>query len=82
MRGAKQGSGCARMSGNDLLGRSNDTCCEDTLARRKRSKFSVGREVRRRARKQAGQPPPARVIANKRTKPPKHKRKLLEEESE
>jgi hypothetical protein len=48
-------------------------------SRRKRKKFTAGNEVRRRARELAGPPPAARVIPDKRTKPPKHKGKLLEE---
>jgi hypothetical protein len=42
-------------------------------------KFSAAGEARRRARELAGPPPAARVIPDKRLKPPKHKKKLLEE---
>jgi hypothetical protein len=42
-------------------------------------KFSAGSEARRRARELAGPPPAARVIPDKRLKPPKHKKKLVEE---
>jgi hypothetical protein len=42
------------------------------------SKFTAGREARRRARELAGPPPPGRIIPNKRLKPPKHKKKLTE----
>jgi hypothetical protein len=45
----------------------------------KPKKFSAGAEARRRAREIAGPPPAARVIPDKRLKPPKHKRKLIEE---
>jgi hypothetical protein len=46
--------------------------------KRKPSKFSAGKEARRRARERAGPPPAARVIPDKRLKPPKHKKNLLE----
>jgi len=52
------------------------------LVRKKKAKpkkFSAGAEARRRARELAGPPPAARVIPDKRLKPPKHKRKLTEE---
>jgi hypothetical protein len=45
----------------------------------KRKKFNAGSEARRRARELAGPPPAARVIPDKRLKPPKHKKKLVEE---
>jgi hypothetical protein len=45
----------------------------------KTKKFSAGSEARRRARELAGPPPAARVIPDKRLKPPKHKKKLVEE---
>jgi hypothetical protein len=48
-------------------------------SKRKRKKFTAGSEARRRARELAGPPPAARVIPDKRMKPPKHKGKLLEE---
>jgi hypothetical protein len=48
-------------------------------SRKKAMKFSVGIEARRRARELAGPPPAARVIPDKRLKPPKHKKKLMEE---
>ena len=41
-------------------------------------KFTAGNEARRRARELAGPPPAARVIPDKRLKPPKHKKKLEE----
>ena len=44
----------------------------------KRKKFSAGSEARRRARELAGTPPAERVIPDKRLKPPKHKKKLME----
>jgi hypothetical protein len=51
------------------------------MAKRKRkpSKFTAGREARRRAREVAGPPPAERVIPDKRLKPPKHKKNLLED---
>ena len=42
--------------------------------RAKKPPLKVGKEARRRARLSAGQPPAARVIPNKRTKPRKHKK--------
>jgi len=45
----------------------------------KRKKFTAGSEARRRARELAGPPPAARVIPDKRLKPPKHKKKFIEE---
>ena len=43
-------------------------------------KFTASREARRRARENAGTPPAARVIPDKRLKPTKHKKKLQEEQ--
>ncbi|HWX37676.1 MAG TPA: hypothetical protein VNY09_00465 [Candidatus Sulfotelmatobacter sp.] len=48
----------------------------------KRKKFTAAGEARRRARELAGPPPVARVIPDKRLKPPKHKKRPLEESSE
>jgi hypothetical protein len=42
-------------------------------------KFTAAGEARRRARELAGSPPAARVIPDKRLKPPKHKKKLVED---
>jgi hypothetical protein len=47
--------------------------------RRKSKKFTAGKEARRRARELAGPPPTERVIPDKRLKPLKHKKNLLEE---
>jgi hypothetical protein len=47
-------------------------------SKRKPKKFTASVEARRRAREQAGPPPAARVIPDKRLKPPKHKEKLEE----
>ena len=47
-------------------------------SRTKKPRIKVGKEARRRARLGAGQPPPARVIPNKRGKPRKHKATFLE----
>ncbi len=44
-----------------------------------KKKFTAGGEARRRARELAGSPPAARVIPDKRLKPPKHKKKLVED---
>jgi len=52
-----------------------------TVARRKKKrKFEKGTEARRMARETVGAPPAARVIPDRRTKPPKHKKRLLDEE--
>jgi hypothetical protein len=48
-------------------------------SKRRLKKFSAGGEARRRARELAGPPPAARIIPDKRLKPPKHRGKLLEE---
>jgi len=48
-------------------------------ARKKRRKFNAGQAARRVAREIVGQPPPERVIPDKRRKPPKHKKSWLEE---
>lgn len=45
-------------------------------SRRKKSKFKVAKEAKRRARLGIGLPPPQRVIVEKRHKPPKHKKTL------
>ena len=49
------------------------------MAVRRPKKFSAAKEARRRARATLGSPPATRVIPDKRRKPPKHKKKLLEE---
>lgn len=49
------------------------------MPRRKKPRFKVPKEARRRARLGVGLPPPERTITNKRFKPPKHKKLLLEE---
>ncbi len=41
---------------------------------------SLSKEARRRARQAAGLPPAERIIPDKRRKPPKHKKKPIEEE--
>jgi hypothetical protein len=46
------------------------------MARKKKSKWKVPTEARRRARLGAGMPPPERTIPNKRDKPPKYKKPL------
>jgi hypothetical protein len=48
-------------------------------AKKRKKKFIAATEARRRARELAGLPPVERVIANKRRKPPKHKKPLAEE---
>ena len=48
----------------------------------KAKKFAAGKEARRRARELAGPPPAERVIPDKRYRPPKHKKKLVEMEGQ
>jgi hypothetical protein len=50
------------------------------ICKRKPKKFNAGGEARRRARELAGSPPAARMIPDKRLKPLKHKKKLMEEQ--
>lgn len=47
---------------------------------RKKKKPDSAREARRLARKLAGQPPSGRVIPDKRRKPPKYKKQILEDD--
>ena len=48
------------------------------MARKRKSKWKVSTEARRRARLGAGQPPTERTIPNKRDKPPKYKKPLTD----
>jgi hypothetical protein len=50
-----------------------------TKGKKKPTKFTAAREARRRAREAAGPPPVQRVISDKRIKPPKHRKNMLEE---
>jgi len=54
-----------------------ETVCVSPL--RKPKKFRAAKEARRRARMAIGTPRTERVIPDKRKKPPKHKKKLIEE---
>jgi hypothetical protein len=45
-------------------------------SKKKKSKFTIATEARRRARLGIGLPPPERTITEKRSKKPKHKKKL------
>src|SRR5271154_6100621 len=47
---------------------------DEKMATKKKSKWKVSTEARRRARLGMGQPPAERTIPNKRDKPPKHKK--------
>ncbi|MGH9786542.1 MAG: hypothetical protein ACRD88_20420 [Terriglobia bacterium] len=49
--------------------------------RKKLKKFSAATEVRRQARELVGAPPPTQVIPDKRRKPPKHKKSLVDQEA-
>jgi hypothetical protein len=46
------------------------------MVRRRKRRFKVSKEARRRARLGIGLPPPERTIPNKRDKPPKHRTTL------
>ena len=48
-------------------------------SRKRKKKFTAVKEAKRVAREIVGRPPAERVIANKRHKPPKHKKALIEE---
>lgn len=48
-------------------------------SRRRKKKFTAAKEAKRVAREVVGRPPAGRVIANKRGKPPKHKKPLSDE---
>lgn len=47
---------------------------------RRKKKLSAGKEARRVARTLVGQPRPERIIPDKRKKPPKHKKEVLDQE--
>ncbi len=49
-----------------------------TVMRKKKPRIRIEKEARRRARAGIGMPPPERLIADKRHKPPKHKKSLLD----
>jgi hypothetical protein len=49
------------------------------MPRKPRKRFQAGSEARRIARQVVGSPPPQRVLADKRAKPPKHKKTLREQ---
>jgi hypothetical protein len=49
------------------------------MPKKPKKRFQAGREARRVAREIVGNPPPARVVADKRSKPPKHKKPLREQ---
>ena len=44
--------------------------------KKRKKKFTVAKEAKRRARLGAGTPPPGRIIPDKRSKAPKHKKRL------
>lgn len=52
------------------------------MTKRKKSKFKAATEARRRARLGIGPPPAARVIPDKRKKPPKYKTQFEKSDSE
>jgi hypothetical protein len=52
------------------------------MARKNKSKFKVSTEARRRARLGIGLPPPERTIPNKRDKPQKYKKPLIDQAAE
>lgn len=47
---------------------------------RNRQKIDMGKEARRRARMQIGRPPVEKVVPDKRKKPPRHKKRVIDEE--
>jgi hypothetical protein len=52
------------------------------MTRKKKTRLSIHKEARRRARLGVGLPPPEKILPNKREKPPKHKKafsQLLED---
>ena len=49
-------------------------------SKRKKQRIRVEKEARRRARQGIGLPPPERVIVDKRLKPAKHRKPLIEDE--
>jgi hypothetical protein len=50
------------------------------MAKKRKKTFQAGREARRIAREIVGIPPPARVVTDKRAKPPKHKKPLRQDQ--
>jgi hypothetical protein len=50
------------------------------VKQRKKKRFEAGKEARRRARASGINPAATRVIPDKRKRPPKHKKDLLERE--
>jgi hypothetical protein len=52
------------------------------MSRKKKPRVQVEKEARRRARQGIGMPPPARLIPDQRTKPPKYKKRILPTEEE
>ncbi len=50
------------------------------VKRKRKARFTAAKEARRRARELAGPPPATRVLPDKRGRPPKHKKALLEDE--
>ncbi len=50
------------------------------MKKRKKKRFEAGKEARRRARASGIAPAATRVIPDKRKRPPKHKKQLLEAE--
>jgi hypothetical protein len=48
--------------------------------RKKKKEFGPAAEVRLRAREAIGTPPATRAVVSRKDKPPKHKKRLLEEE--
>lgn len=47
------------------------------MAAKKKPRIRVEKEARRRARLGVGMPPAARVVPDKRLKPPKHKKRII-----
>jgi len=51
------------------------------MSPRKQQRFRASKEVKRRARREVGSPPPTRRHESRKHKPPKHKRQEFEEGS-
>jgi hypothetical protein len=51
------------------------------MNRKRKQQFRAGKEVKRRARRDLGSPPPTRRHDSRKHKPPRHKQKEMQEES-
>jgi len=51
------------------------------MTRSRKKRIHLAKETRARARQALGLPPAERIVPDKRLKPPKHKKKLIEDDS-